>query len=111
MDTGLHGRNWTRDQAIRYMSDNSSMADSDVRAEVDRYIANPGQALGYKIGEIRIRALRTKAEAALGDRFDVREFHTGILKDGALPIDVLEAKMDRWLAATTLRSQGKDKRQ
>jgi uncharacterized protein (DUF885 family) len=108
VDTGLHSRNWTRDQAIRYMSDNSSMAESDVRSEVDRYIANPGQALGYKIGEIRIRGLRTKAEAALGDRFDVRVFHNEILKDGALPIDVLEAKMDRWLAAATRQAQGKD---
>lgn len=104
VDTGLHSRNWTREQAIGYMSDNSSMAESDVRSEVDRYIANPGQALGYKIGEIRIRTLRTKAEAALGDRFDVRVFHNEILKDGALPIDVLEAKMDRWLAAATTQS-------
>jgi uncharacterized protein (DUF885 family) len=99
VDTGLHARHWTREQAIQYMLDNSSMADTDVRSEVDRYIANPGQALGYKIGEIRIRALRTRAEAALGDRFDIREFHTAILGDGALPIDVLEAKMERWLDA------------
>ncbi len=105
VDTGLHSRNWTRDQAIRYMKDNSSLADSDVRAEVDRYIANPGQALGYKIGEIRIRSLRTRAEGALGDRFDVRVFHNEILKDGALPIDVLEAKMDRWLAAADRQSK------
>ncbi|MEQ1581131.1 MAG: DUF885 domain-containing protein [Steroidobacteraceae bacterium] len=111
VDTGLHSRHWTRDQAIRYMSDNSSMAESDVRSEVDRYIADPGQALGYKIGEIRIRALRTKAEAVLGDRFDVREFHNEILKDGALPIDVLEAKMDRWLAAASLERHGKDQQQ
>ena len=104
VDTGLHSRNWSRDRAIRYMKDNSSLADSDIRAEVDRYIANPGQALGYKIGEIRIRALRTRAEGALGNRFDVRVFHNEILKDGALPIDVLEAKMDRWLAATTRQS-------
>ena len=108
VDTGLHSRNWTREQAIRFMRDNSSMADSDVRSEVDRYIADPGQALGYKIGELRIRALRTKAEATLGDRFDVQEFHNEILKDGALPIDVLEAKMDRWLAAMTRQSYGKD---
>lgn len=105
VDTGLHSRNWTRDQAIRYMKDNSSLADSDVRAEVDRYIANPGQALGYKIGEIRIRSLRTRAEDTLGDRFDVRAFHNEILRDGALPIDVLEAKMDRWLAATAGQGQ------
>jgi uncharacterized protein (DUF885 family) len=111
VDTGLHSRNWTRDQAIGYMSDNSSMAGSDVRSEVDRYIANPGQALGYKIGEIRIRALRTKAEVMLDDRFDVRVFHNEILKDGALPLDVLEAKMDRWLAAASAQSHGRDHRQ
>ncbi len=99
VDTGLHSRDWTRAQAIRYMLDNSSMAESDVESEVDRYIANPGQALGYKIGQIRIRALRNKAEAALGEHFDVRRFHDAILRDGALPVDVLEAKMDRWLAA------------
>ena len=99
VDTGLHSRNWTREQAIRYMLDNSSMVESDVKSEVDRYIANPGQALGYKIGEIRIRSLRRKAEAELGDRFDVRAFHDEILQGGALPIDVLEARMDRWLAA------------
>ncbi len=99
VDTGLHSRDWTREQAIDYMLDNSSLAESDVRSEVDRYIANPGQALGYKIGEIRIRALRQQAEAALGERFDVRMFHDAILRDGALPIYVLEAKLDRWLAA------------
>jgi uncharacterized protein (DUF885 family) len=98
VDTGVHSRNWTRAQAISYMLDNSSMAQSEVESEVDRYIANPGQALGYKIGQIRIRALRARAEAALGERFDVRKFHDEILRDGALPIDVLEAKMDRWLA-------------
>ncbi len=105
VDTGLHSRGWTREQSIRYMLDNSSMAESDIRSEVDRYIANPGQALGYKIGDIRIRALRTKAEAALGARFDVRAFHDAILRDGALPIGVLEAKMDRWLAAQIARTE------
>jgi uncharacterized protein (DUF885 family) len=87
------------------MLDNSSMAESDIRSEVDRYIANPGQALGYKIGDISIRALRTKAETALGARFDVRAFHDAILRDGALPIGVLEAKMDRWLAMQTARPE------
>lgn len=98
VDTGLHTRGWSREQANAYMLDNSSLAESDVRSEVDRYIANPGQALGYKIGEIRIRALRRKAEATLGEVFDVRQFHDVILRDGALPIDVLEAKVDGWLA-------------
>lgn len=97
VDTGLHSRDWPRERAVRYMLDNSSMAASDVSAEVDRYIADPGQALGYKIGQIRIRALRTKAEAQLGARFDVKQFHSQLLRDGALPMSVLEAKIDRWL--------------
>jgi uncharacterized protein (DUF885 family) len=99
VDTGLHTRSWTREQSIRYMLDNSSMAASDAESEVERYIAIPGQALGYKIGQIRIRALREKAQKALGSRFDVREFHSVVLRDGALPLGVLEAKIDRWIAA------------
>ena len=97
VDTGLHTRNWTREQAIKYMLDNSSMAASDAESEVERYIAIPGQALGYKIGQLRIRELRNKAEAALGSRFDVREFHSVVLRDGSLPLSVLEAKIDRWI--------------
>jgi uncharacterized protein (DUF885 family) len=99
VDTGLHTRNWTREQAIEYMLDNSSMAPSDAEAEVERYIAIPGQALGYKIGQLRIRELRNKAQAALGSRFDVREFHSVVLRDGSLPLSVLEAKIDRWIAS------------
>jgi uncharacterized protein (DUF885 family) len=97
VDTGLHTRGWTREQAIRYMLENSSMAESDATSEVERYMAIPGQALGYKIGQIRIREIRTKAEAALGERFDVREFHSQVLRDGPLPLGVLEAKIDRWV--------------
>jgi uncharacterized protein (DUF885 family) len=99
VDTGLHTRNWTREQSIKYMLDNSSMAPSDAEAEVERYIAIPGQALGYKIGQLRIRELRNKAQAALGSRFDVREFHSVVLRDGSLPLSVLEAKIDRWIAS------------
>jgi uncharacterized protein (DUF885 family) len=98
VDTGLHTRNWTREQSIKYMLDNSSMAPSDAESEVERYIAIPGQALGYKIGQLRIRELRNKAQAALGSRFDVREFHSVVLRDGSLPLEVLEAKIDRWIA-------------
>jgi uncharacterized protein (DUF885 family) len=97
VDTGLHTRNWTREQSIKYMLSNSSMAPSDAEAEVERYIAIPGQALGYKIGQLRIRELRNKAQAALGSRFDVREFHSVVLRDGSLPLGVLEAKIDRWI--------------
>jgi uncharacterized protein (DUF885 family) len=97
VDTGLHSRSWTREKAVDYMLDNSSMAKSDVEAEVERYIANPGQALGYKIGQIRIREMRNKAEAALGPKFDLKQFHSEVLRDGALPMDVLEKKIERWI--------------
>ena len=99
VDTGLHTRGWTRERAIQYMLDNSSMAGSDVKAEVERYIADPGQALGYKVGQIRIRELRNRAEAQLGTGFDVKQFHSQMLRDGALPLAVLEAKIERWIAA------------
>jgi uncharacterized protein (DUF885 family) len=97
VDTGLHSKGWTRERAIRYMLDNSSMAESDVVAEVERYIVWPGQALGYKLGQLRITELRARAQAELGDAFDVREFHSQVLRDGALPMDVLTAKIDRWI--------------
>jgi len=98
VDTGLHAEGWSREQAIQYMLDNSSMAESDVVAEVERYMVWPGQALGYKLGQLRIAALRARAQAALGSGFDLREFHSQVLRDGALPMDVLSAKIDRWIA-------------
>ncbi|MEE8119659.1 MAG: DUF885 domain-containing protein, partial [Gammaproteobacteria bacterium] len=97
VDTGLHAKGWTREQAIKFMLDNSSLAESDVTAEVERYMAIPGQALGYKIGQLKIRELRDRAERELGSRFDVRDFHSQILLDGELPMAVLEAKIDRWI--------------
>jgi len=96
VDTGLHAQGWSREQAVRYMRENSSLADSDIAAEVDRYIVWPGQALGYKLGDLRIQALRRQYAEQLGARFDLREFHWQVLKDGALPLDLLEAKLDRW---------------
>ena len=102
VDTGLHSKGWTREQAIKYMLDNSSLAESDVTAEVERYIVWPGQALGYKLGQLRITELRARAQAALGDRFDVREFHSQVLRDGAVPMDVLTAKIDRWIESRRL---------
>ncbi|HZF26419.1 MAG TPA: DUF885 domain-containing protein [Steroidobacteraceae bacterium] len=98
LDTGLHSKGWTREQAIEYMTANTPNGPSDAIAEVERYIAVPGQALAYKMGELKIKELRARSAARLGARFDVREFHTQILQDGALPLDVLDAKVDRWLA-------------
>jgi uncharacterized protein (DUF885 family) len=97
VDTGLHAKGWTREQAIRYMVANSTLAPSDVESEVERYIAWPGQALGYKVGDLRIQALRRKAEAELGPRFDLRDFHREVLSDGAVPLEILERKIDRWI--------------
>ncbi len=98
VDTGLHAKGWTRQQAIDFMTQNSSMADSDIESEVERYIAIPGQALSYKIGQRAIRAMRDKAQAQLGEKFDVRKFHTQILIDASLPMPILADKIDRWIA-------------
>jgi len=98
VDTGLHAFGWSRERAIDFMRDNSSMAQSDIVAEVERYISIPGQALAYKTGERHIRMLRNRAAATLGDKFDVKKFHTQILIDGALPMPILESKIDRWIA-------------
>ena len=99
VDSGIHARNWTREQAIRYMLDNSGMSETEVTAEVERYIAIPGQALAYKIGALTILRLRHHAEQELGPRFDLREFHAQVLMSGALPMPVLERKIDDWIAA------------
>jgi uncharacterized protein (DUF885 family) len=99
VDTGLHTKGWTRDQAIAYMLGNSGMGRSDATAEVERYIAIPSQALAYKIGSLTIQRLRDKARAELGDKFDIRDFHAQVLMTGALPLTILEAKINRWIAA------------
>ena len=98
VDTGLHSKGWARDQAIEYMLANSGMGRTDATAEVERYIAIPSQALAYKVGALKIQEMRAKAEAALGDRFDIKAFHEQVLGTGALPLPVLEAKIDRWIA-------------
>ena len=99
VDTGLHAKGWSRQQAIDYMLANSSQGDTDVVNEVDRYVAMPGQALAYKVGDIRIQQARKRAEKALGKNFDIRGFHEQVLMTGALPLEVLDAKIDRWVAA------------
>jgi len=99
VDTGMHAKGWTREQAMDYMRDNTALGETDIVAEVERYIAIPGQALAYKIGQLKIRELRTRAEQKLGPKFNVREFHTQILKDGSMPLAVLDAKIDRWIAS------------
>jgi uncharacterized protein (DUF885 family) len=98
VDTGLHAFDWTRGQAVRYLADNSGIDEKFAEAEIDRYIVWPGQALGYKIGELKIKELRAKARQALGPKFDVRRFHNAILDDGALPLDLLEVRIDEWIA-------------
>ena len=100
VDTGIHAKGWTRDQAIDYMLANSAMGRTDATAEVERYIAIPSQALAYKVGALTIQRLRREAEAALGKRFDIRAFHDQVLNTGALPMPVLEAKVRAWIKAT-----------
>ena len=99
VDTGLHAKGWTREQAIAYFLENVPQGEIVATQEVERYIGVPGQALSYKIGEIKIRELRTRAEKALGKKFDIREFHDEILTHGSVPLSVLEAAVDRWIAA------------
>jgi uncharacterized protein (DUF885 family) len=99
VDTGIHAKGWSREQAIKYMLDNSSMGETDARSEVERYIAIPGQALAYKIGQLTFLRLKAKAQKELGAKFDPREFHAQVLMTGALPMGVLEKKIDDWIAA------------
>ena len=99
VDTGLHSRGWTREQVIAYMLENSATAETPAISETERYMAIPGQALAYKIGELKIQALRDRAEAELGDDFDIRAFHAEVLKDGSVPLEILERKIERWIAA------------
>ncbi|MCB2112096.1 MAG: DUF885 domain-containing protein [Parvularculaceae bacterium] len=99
VDTGMHSKGWTRAQAIEFMTENTALSEHNIEAEVDRYIAWPGQALAYKIGQLKIRELRTRAEKALGEKFDLRRFHDALLEDGALPLTLVESKIDKWIAA------------
>jgi len=98
-DTGMHWLGWSREQGEACFRENSALAELNIKTEVTRYIGWPGQALGYKIGEITIRQLRDQAQAALGDAFDVRAFHDLVLEEGALPLNLLEARVHAWIAA------------
>ena len=93
----MHSLGWSREQAIAYMNENSGLSEGFVVAEVDRYIVWPGQALGYKIGELKIQELRARAAKALGAKFDLRKFHNALIDDGPLPLDVLEQRIDEWI--------------
>ena len=99
VDTGLHSKGWSREQVIQYMRDNSSLAETDIISEAERYIATPGQALAYKVGQINLTRMRAEAEQALGENFDIKAWHAQILTDGALPMAVLDAKNRRWIGA------------
>jgi uncharacterized protein (DUF885 family) len=103
VDTGIHAKGWTREQAIDFMLENSGMTRTEVVAEVERYIAIPSQALGYKIGALKIQELRKRAEAKLGTRFDIKAFHEQVLNTGGLPLAILEQKIDRWIEAEAAR--------
>ena len=100
VDTGMHYKNWSRDDAIQLFVDNSAKSLLDIENEVDRYIAWPGQALAYKIGQLKILELRTRAETILGDKYDIKDFHYEVLKRGSLPLDLLEFYIDQWIEST-----------
>jgi uncharacterized protein (DUF885 family) len=99
VDTGMHSQGWSRDQAIQFFKDNTGKTDQDITVEVDRYIVWPAQALAYKLGQLKIRELRTQAEQRQGARFDVRAFHDAVLQNGAIPLQVLTAHMNEWMGA------------
>ncbi|HEU4705191.1 MAG TPA: DUF885 domain-containing protein [Sphingomicrobium sp.] len=104
VDTGLHSKGWSKEQAVKFMTDNSALSAANIDAEVNRYISWPAQALAYKLGELKIRELRSRAERQLGDRFDLRRFHDAVLGQGAVPLDTLDAQINAWIAAEKART-------
>jgi uncharacterized protein (DUF885 family) len=98
VDTGMHSKGWTRDQALEFMAANTALSTLEIRTETDRYISWPGQALAYKMGELKIRELRTRAEKTLGEKFDIRAFHDTVLGNGGVTLAVLEQQVDAWIA-------------
>jgi uncharacterized protein (DUF885 family) len=99
VDTGLHDKGWSREQAIAYLREKEGYTEEEARRAIERYMAWPAQALAYKVGELKILQLRERARQQLGPRFDIRAFHTQVLGEGSMPLKMLEAKIDRWLAA------------
>ena len=99
VDTGIHAKRWTREQAIEYMVSNTGMSEAEVVAEIERYFVSPGQALAYKVGMLKILALRDHARQSLGAKFDIRDFHDAVLRNGAMPLDVLERVINDYIAA------------
>jgi len=106
VDTGIHAKGWTREQAIQYMIEDTGMSDTEVTTEIERYMALPGQACAYKVGELKILELRGRAQAAFGDKFSIKDFHAVILENGALPLTVLDKVVDDWIAREAPRKAG-----
>jgi uncharacterized protein (DUF885 family) len=99
VDTGMHWKGWSREEAVRYMADNSALSILNIRTEVDRYLATPGQATAYKMGELKIQELRARAENALGAEFSLRDFHDIIIADGSMPLSLIERRVDAYIAS------------
>jgi uncharacterized protein (DUF885 family) len=97
VDTGIHWLGWSREQAIAFLVKHAMLSETEAAEEADRYVVLPAQALAYKIGEREILDLKARAHAALGDRFDIRRFHDAILRDGGMPLEILDAKLNRWI--------------
>ena len=97
VDSGIHSKGWTREQAIQYSLDNEAESEASIISEIERYMAMPGQALSYKVGQLKIRSLRTMAEEKLGDKFDIKKFHNIVLEDGCVPLKILEDKVVAWV--------------
>jgi len=99
VDTGIHTKGWSREEAIQYSLDNEAESEASITSEIERYIANPGQALSYKIGQLKIRELRSKAEKKLGEKFDIKIFHEKVLESGCIPLELLEEKIEKWISS------------
>ena len=108
VDPGMHAFGWSRDSAVQYMTENTALSLHEINTEIDRYIGWPGQAVSYKIGELKIRELRQLAEEMLGDQFDLRDFHDTVLENGSIPLFVLEQVVRDWIAAETTKGQSDD---